>query len=159
MATYGIRPRNPAHSILIQLALIKLGYRWTHFGDTNVRNMNMAYLVIQTDLGLIDCNPFNCDYDEITFERGVFCIKHSQELVVNSRIKWRDQIVLNKGLIGNHLLNEYRAKRNSNQFRTNSSVEQICEYTLYLEDQVRELRGNRLFQMHDMLTSMDDSGK
>lgn len=137
MANYQIKPRNPAHSILIQLALIKLGYRWeTHF-DTNVRFMNAPYLFIRVEQGLIDADFFSYDYDELTFERGLFFVKGYPQLVVNSRNQIRDEIKLNGGLVGNPVLNAHRRLRDSNQFRNSSVVEELCEYILYLEGKVR----------------------
>lgn len=137
MANYQIKPRNPAHSILIQLALFKLGYRWdTHF-DTTVRCMNTPYLIIRTKQGLIDGDFFSHDYDAIEYERGVFSIKRYPQLVVNSRNQWRDEMKLNDGVIGNHILNTYRKERDSNQMRMSTPVEQLCEYILYLEEKAR----------------------
>lgn len=137
MANYHIKPRNPAHSILIQLHLIRMGYRWETYFDANVRNMNSPYLIIRTEQGLIDNDFFSHDYDELTYERGVFSIKRYPQLVVNSRNQWRDEMKLNDGVIGNHILNKYRKERDSNQMRMSSPVEQLCEYILYLEEKAR----------------------
>lgn len=137
MANYQIKPRNPAHSILIQLALFKIGYRWDNHFDTIVRCMNTPYLIIRVDRGLIDADFMTHDYDEVTYERGLFLIKSYPQLVVNSRNQWRDEMKLNGGLVMHPTLNAYRKNRDSNQFRINSSVEGLCEYILYLENKIR----------------------
>lgn len=142
---YLIEPRNPAHSILIQMALFKLGYQWEFYDDQIIRYSNCKFLTIKNDgiRGLIDWETHRNDLPEVTFERGVFSIKHCCELVADSRKKWEDEMDLNQGLIGNMLLNKYRMHRNTNDFRVTRGIEQICEYTLWLEKQLRESLDHR----------------
>lgn len=138
---YQIEPRNPAHSILIQRKLFELGYRWDsgQFGN-HVQFVDTKYLSIHycnQHFGYIRWSDIDQEFDEITFEGGVFSVKHYPQLVVPARDKWRDEMELNQTLVGHKLLDDYRKNRDSNGFRTSKIVEQLCEYVLFLEDQLK----------------------
>lgn len=138
---YQIAPRNPAHSILIQRKLFELGYRWDEgqFGK-HTQFVDTKYLTIHycsPEFGFIRWSDIDQEFDELTFEGGMFKVKHYPQLVVPARDKWRDEMELNQKLIGHTLLDEYRKHRDSNGFRTSKIVEQLCEYVLFLEDQLK----------------------
>ena len=140
MNTYQIKPRNPAHSISIQLKLFELGYRWDdgQYGK-HAQFVDTKYLTIHycsQMVGLIRWSDIEQEFDEITFDNGVFKVKHYPQLVVPAREKWRDEIELNQTLVGHKLLDDYRKNRGSNSFRTSKIVEQLCEYVLFLEDKL-----------------------
>lgn len=141
---YQIEVTSPANSISAQLALFKLGYRWDNGQcGQHAQFVDAKYLTIHyysPGRGQIRWSDIEQDYDTITFDKGVFRIKHYPQLVVSARDKWRDEIQLNQTMGGHPILNEYRAKRDSNEFRINSGIEQLCEYILYLEDRNKELQ-------------------
>ena len=100
---YQIKIRNPAHSVSIQLALLKQGYRW--YGMKNpeqVHNLDIEYLTFELvdGVGTIDSELFEQDMDTVEYEDGIFRVKHYPQLVVPARNKWRDQIIMNDDLIG-----------------------------------------------------------
>lgn len=137
---YQIKIRNPAHSVSIQLALLKQGYRW--YGMKNpeqVHNLDIEYLTFELvdGVGTIDSELFEQDMDIVEYEDGIFRVKHYPQLVVPARNKWRDQIILNDGLIGCPTLDKYRTNRDSNGMRLPRELEQLCEYILYLEGKPR----------------------
>lgn len=137
---YQIKVRNPAHSVSIQLALLKQGYRW--YGMKNpeqVHNLDIEYLTFELvdGVGTIDSGLFEQDMDTVEYEDGIFRVKHHPQLVVPARNKWRDQIILNDDLIGCPTLDKYRVNRDSNGMRLPRELEQLCEYILYLEGKTR----------------------
>lgn len=137
---YQIKVRNPAHSVSIQLALLKQGYRW--YGMKNpeqVHNLDIEYLTfaLVDGIGTIDSGLFEQDMDTVEYEDGIFRVKHHPQLVVPARNKWRDQIQLNDDLIGCPTLDNYRTNRDSNGMRLPRELEQLCEYILYLEGKTR----------------------
>lgn len=141
--TYQIEVANPANSISAQLTLFKLGYRWddgqcgqhTQFVDAKYLTIHF----ISPAQGLIRWSDIDQDFDTITFDKGVFRIKHYPQLVVSARDKWRDELKLNQTLNNHPILNDYRKNRDSNQFRMNSSIERLCEYVLFLEGKINSL--------------------
>lgn len=135
---YQIKVRNPAHSVSIQLALLNQGYRW--YGMKNpeqVHNLDVEYLTFELidGVGTIAGELYEQDLDTVEYEDGIFRVKHYPQMVVPARNKWRDQIEMNKTLVGCPTLDRYRENRNSNGFRMGREVEQLCEYILYLEGQ------------------------
>ena len=137
---YQIKVRNPAHSVSIQLALLKQGYRW--YGMKNpeqVHNLDVDYLTfdLADGVGTIDSSLYEQEIDTVEYEDGIFRVKHHPQLVVHARNKWRDQIELNNGLVNCSILDRYRKERNSNSMRLPREIEQLCEYILYLEGDKR----------------------
>ena len=57
-------------------------------------------------------------------------------MLVDQRNGWRKAFESGKA-IESILLKEYKNNRESNSFRMTRSVEELCEYILYLEDKVK----------------------
>ncbi len=56
--------------------------------------------------------------------------------LVDERNKWRDEI--NQGIwFEPHVLQQYRANRESNLWRSTREVEKLCEYVLHLEEKLK----------------------
>lgn len=82
MSSYQIRPRNPAHSIVIQLSLFASGYHWAYGVPNIVQYTDAKYLIFCHDTSRIKWSDVeDPDSQFVSLRSGTFIVTKREEII------------------------------------------------------------------------------